>query len=75
METYTFDGVFGTDSRQDDVFNIVGRPVLDDVMMGYNGTVFAYGQTGSGKTFTMFGPDLNDDEARGLIPRAATFIF
>lgn len=24
-----------------------------DVLDGYNGTVFAYGQTGSGKTFTM----------------------
>jgi kinesin family protein 5 len=26
---------------------------VDDVVAGYNGTVFAYGQTGSGKTFTM----------------------
>ena len=25
----------------------------EDVLDGYNGTVFAYGQTGSGKTFTM----------------------
>ena len=26
---------------------------VEDVLDGYNGTVFAYGQTGSGKTFTM----------------------
>jgi hypothetical protein len=30
---------------------------VDDVVNGFNGTVFAYGQTGSGKTFTMFGPE------------------
>lgn len=28
-------------------------PVINDLLAGFNGTVFAYGQTGSGKTFTM----------------------
>jgi kinesin family protein 11 len=28
---------------------------LDEVLAGYNCTVFAYGQTGTGKTFTMEG--------------------
>ncbi|KAJ3313116.1 Kinesin-like protein kif22 [Boothiomyces sp. JEL0838] len=31
------------------------RPVIDQVMLGKNATVFAYGQTGSGKTHTMNG--------------------
>ena len=34
-------------------------------MQGYNGTLFAYGPTGSGKTWTMFGPDLEDENKRG----------
>ena len=38
------------------------------------GTVFAYGQTGSGKTFTMYG-DWKKKERRGIIPRAAEFLF
>lgn len=29
--------------------------MIDDVLNGYNGTIFAYGPTGSGKTFTMYG--------------------
>lgn len=28
---------------------------VDNVVLGYNCTIFAYGQTGSGKTYTMFG--------------------
>ena len=34
------------------VFNTTLEPMIDDVMDGFEGTVFAYGQTGSGKTFT-----------------------
>ena len=29
--------------------------MVNDVLQGYNGTIFAYGATGSGKTHTMFG--------------------
>ena len=28
----------------------VVQPILDEVLAGYNCTVFAYGQTGTGKT-------------------------
>lgn len=28
---------------------------VDNVLQGYNSTVFIYGMTGSGKTYTMFG--------------------
>ena len=31
------------------------RPIVQNVLEGYNGTIFAYGQTGTGKTFTMEG--------------------
>lgn len=34
---------------------------VNDVLDGYNSTIFAYGQTGSGKTFTMFGPHWDDN--------------
>jgi kinesin family protein 3/17 len=29
--------------------------MVENVLEGYNGTIFAYGQTGCGKTFTMMG--------------------
>ena len=53
-ETYTFDMVFGANTKQMDVHRSVVCPILDEVM-GYNCTIFAYGQTGTGKTFTMEG--------------------
>lgn len=40
---------------QIDVYNAVVSPLLEEVLAGYNCTVFAYGQTGTGKTFTMEG--------------------
>lgn len=40
-------------TRQQDVFEFGIKETVDDVINGYNGTIFAYGQTGSGKTFTM----------------------
>ena len=48
--------------------------MIEDIMSGYNGTIFAYGPTGSGKTTTMFG-NMKDEEQRGVIPRAVQHIF
>ena len=74
-ETITFDRIFPPEDTQATVFNVVGCPVIEDVLTGYNGTVFAYGQTGSGKTYSMMGADLYDETRRGIIPRAANKIF
>ncbi|CAK80317.1 unnamed protein product (macronuclear) [Paramecium tetraurelia] len=74
-QDFAFDRIFGPDSEQADVFDEVGRPILDSVMNGYNGTIFAYGQTSSGKTFTMEGPDNPNERTKGLIPRVMTELF
>ena len=34
--------VFGMDARQDDIFEHLAKPVVDDVLNGLNGTIFAY---------------------------------
>jgi len=54
-KSFTFDRVFGTTSKQVDVYKVVAAPLVQEVLAGYNCTVFAYGQTGTGKTFTMEG--------------------
>lgn len=72
---FTFDRVFPTTTRQQDVFDYSIRSTVDDVLAGYNGTVFAYGQTGSGKTYTMMGADIADEEQKGIIPRIVEQIF
>jgi kinesin family protein 5 len=42
---------------------------------GFNGTIFAYGQTSSGKTHTMQGPDIENIEQQGIIPRMVRTVF
>uniref|UniRef100_A0A914YWE7 Kinesin-like protein n=1 Tax=Panagrolaimus superbus TaxID=310955 RepID=A0A914YWE7_9BILA len=70
--------VFRQNSTQENVFDDVGRAILDGFIDGINGTIFAYGQTGSGKTFTMLGVEGShecDLLNRGIIPRMVEDIF
>ncbi|XP_040565963.1 kinesin-like protein KIF3A [Lepeophtheirus salmonis] len=71
---FNFNTVFPPDVRQMDVYNRVARPIVDNVLKGYNGTIFAYGQTGTGKTFTMEG-DRSVSELKGIIPNSFAHIF
>lgn len=73
--TFTFDKVFGPNSRQVDLYDQAVVPIVNEVLDGFNCTIFAYGQTGTGKTYTMEGSgrkskngDLPADA--GVIPRA-----
>ncbi|CAO3589512.1 unnamed protein product [Absidia cylindrospora] len=72
---FAFDKVFGSNTAQQEVFEYSIKSIVDDVVAGYNGTVFAYGQTGSGKTYTMMGSDIEDTENKGIIPRIVEQIF
>lgn len=63
------------ESRQYDVFAFSIQNTVDDILKGYNGTVFAYGQTGAGKSYTMMGADIDDDDQKGIIPRIVEQIF
>lgn len=84
-KTFTYDHVFGPDTTQEDVYKGVVEPIVDEVLQGYNCTVFAYGQTGTGKTHTMEGS--RDDsnvqmteqgmlpDGAGMIPRAVKHVF
>lgn len=71
---FRFNKVFDQDCKQDEVFEEVAQGVIDNVLTGYNGTIFAYGQTGSGKTFTITG-GAEKYVDRGLIPRSLSYIF
>ncbi|RLN17324.1 hypothetical protein C2845_PM02G29910 [Panicum miliaceum] len=78
-KTFTFDKVFGPKSQQRLVYDHAVAPIVNDVLEGYNCTVFAFGQTGTGKTYTMEGEmrqkvsELPD--TAGVIPRAVRHIF
>ena len=47
-------------------FRVLGQPLVESTIEGFNTCVLAYGQTGTGKTYTMMG---GDGEEEGLIPR------
>ncbi|WWD15711.1 hypothetical protein CI109_100133 [Kwoniella shandongensis] len=72
---FTFDRVFDTETRQAEIFDWGVKGIVEDVMTGFNGTLFCYGQTGSGKTFTMMGADIESPVLKGLIPRIVEQIF
>ncbi|KAL7786297.1 P-loop containing nucleoside triphosphate hydrolase protein [Trichoderma ceciliae] len=78
-KTYSFDRVFSPAADQSMVFDDTVKPILEEMLAGYNCTIFAYGQTGTGKTYTMSG-DMSDtlgmlsDEA-GIIPRVLQQLF
>jgi len=57
------------------VYDAAARPIIDSVLDGFNGTIFAYGQTSSGKTHTMTGPNIEDIEMQGIIPRMVRTVF
>ena len=56
---------------QDNLFNDLGTPLLDNAFQGYNNCIFAYGQTGSGKSYSMMGYG----EEAGVIPRICKNMF
>ncbi|KAE8574212.1 hypothetical protein XENTR_v10003328 [Xenopus tropicalis] len=73
-KTFTFDAVYDSNSKQVELYDETFRPLVDSVLLGFNGTIFAYGQTGTGKTYTMEGVRI-DPEKRGVIPNSFEHIF
>ncbi|KAG7015555.1 Kinesin-like protein KIN-12F, partial [Cucurbita argyrosperma subsp. argyrosperma] len=78
---FSFDSVFDSDSKQEDIFSKIGIPLVKDALAGYNTSIMSYGQTGSGKTFTMWGPpsamveDPSPFSNQGLAPRIFQMLF
>jgi kinesin family member 11 len=69
QKTFHFDRVFGMYSTQEEVFQTMVLPIVDETLTGFNCTIFAYGQTGTGKTHTMEG-DIFCPENAGIVPRS-----
>ncbi|KAL2229295.1 UNVERIFIED_CONTAM: Kinesin-like protein KIN-5C [Sesamum indicum] len=75
--------VFGPNAQQKDLYEQAVVPIVNEVLEGFNCTIFAYGQTGTGKTYTMegeckrskSGPTGELPPEAGVIPRAVKQIF
>ncbi|OMJ71462.1 hypothetical protein SteCoe_30329 [Stentor coeruleus] len=70
-DNYVFHRIFSKETSQQDLFEEVGRPLVDNIMRGINGILLAYGASGAGKTHSLLG----DHEQEGIVQRALEEIF
>ncbi|KAF9886563.1 kinesin-like protein Klp8 [Aspergillus nanangensis] len=68
---WSFDKKSPNYASQDNLFDDLGIPLLDNAFQGYNNCIFAYGQTGSGKSYSMMGYG----QEHGVIPRICQSMF
>ncbi|CAL4943094.1 unnamed protein product [Urochloa decumbens] len=79
--SFAVDGVLDDRASQADAFDLVGLPMIENALAGFNTSLVCYGQSGTGKTYTMWGPlgamvDSGSDHAdRGVVPRVFQDLF
>ena len=66
-----FCGAKDSGASTKDIYDAVGKRVVDGSLRGVNGTILAYGQTSSGKTHTMLG----DQKHPGVVRIAVQDVF
>lgn len=81
-KTFSFDRVFNPDTSQEEVYSTIVRPLVDQLVLGFNCSILAYGPTGTGKTYTIEGeresldsPEPQSCIKAGMIPRAVSQLF
>ena len=72
---YFFNNIFTEKNNNKDVFDISIKPIINNVINGYNSTALAYGVTGTGKTYTMFGDLVFQNGEQGIAIRACDYLF
>jgi hypothetical protein len=46
VSTFQYDRIYNMDTTQEEIFNTLGKNIIDNAFKGYNNCIFAYGQTG-----------------------------
>ncbi|EUD67310.1 hypothetical protein C922_02460 [Plasmodium inui San Antonio 1] len=75
--TFNFNYIFDVDVQQSDVFELIGKNLINNFINGYNSSILAYGNTNSGKTYTLYGDriDSEDTKNHGLIYLSLSYFF
>ncbi|KAH8692071.1 kinesin family protein [Talaromyces proteolyticus] len=68
---WSFDKGSSNYAGQNNLFDDLGIPLLENAFEGYNNCIFAYGQTGSGKSYSMMGYG----KEHGIIPNICQDMF
>uniref|UniRef100_A0ACD5WUS0 Uncharacterized protein n=1 Tax=Avena sativa TaxID=4498 RepID=A0ACD5WUS0_AVESA len=78
---FAVDGFLDDRASQEDAFHLIGVPMIDSALAGFNTSLVCYGQSGTGKTYTMWGPlaamfDSRSNRAdQGIVPRFFQHLF
>lgn len=54
---FEFNQIFDEDAKQCEIYNAVSAPIIQNVIQGYNCTLYSYGASGTGQNYTMIGRD------------------
>ncbi|EUT83719.1 hypothetical protein PFAG_03593 [Plasmodium falciparum Santa Lucia] len=76
-KTFNFNHIFDTHVKQNEIFDILGKNLVNNFMNGYNSSILAYGNTNSGKTYTLYGDRKIGEENQnyGLIYYSLKYLF
>ena len=72
---YYFNDIFTEKNNNKDVFDTSIKPIINNIMKGYNSTALAYGVTGTGKTHTIFGDLVVQNGEEGIAIKACDYLF
>ena len=72
---YFFSKIFTEKEKNKEVFDIAIKPIINNVINGYNSTTLAYGVTGTGKTHTIFGDLALANGEDGVAIKACEYLF
>ncbi|SOV16100.1 kinesin-like protein, putative [Plasmodium gaboni] len=76
-KTFNFNHIFDIHVKQNEIFDVLGKNLINNFMNGYNSSILAYGNTNSGKTYTLYG-DRNigeENQNYGLIYYSLKYLF
>uniref|UniRef100_A0A0A9B332 Kinesin motor domain-containing protein n=1 Tax=Arundo donax TaxID=35708 RepID=A0A0A9B332_ARUDO len=79
--SFAVDGVLDDRASQADAFDLVGVPMIESALGGFNTSLVCYGQSGTGKTYTMWGAlaamvgSSSDHADLGIVPRVFQNLF
>ncbi|KOB59809.1 hypothetical protein PFHG_01527 [Plasmodium falciparum HB3] len=76
-KTFNFNHIFDTHVKQNEIFDILGKNLVNNFMNEYNSSILAYGNTNSGKTYTLYGDRKIGEENQnyGLIYYSLKYLF
>ncbi|GAW81227.1 kinesin-like protein [Plasmodium gonderi] len=74
---FNFNYIFDVDIKQSDIFELIGKNLINNFINGYNSSILAYGNTNSGKTYTLYGDRMgsHNNQNNGLIYFSLNYFF